>query len=521
MNEREKIIGVLRNLAWRLWIARFIHEMAFAAGVVLFGLICLQLADPGLQGQAQWGSVLLVSALLSVLIAIAADALIHCARRVSLKTAAAYADVQAQLKDELKSASWFLSANRLSPFEDLQVRRAATTAAALDLTALAPSRWQGHVLPVAGLGILLAALPWMQPELSYTREFPQQSRLEEHREVPGLRSLLKNAPPRAEIAQLDSALSTLQRPGTSLEDRQRALAEAREAIEMANMEASAAREDLAQLSQSLKADARFERVSRAMEKGRVDEAMALLRVLKSDAEDALMTEQGTEAMAKADVPEGGPLAAAEPAASEISGKTAALNQDALNRVIEALQQANERMDVQTRVNNVRRRMEDSLIATTQREQLTASHFDSAIDAANPTPSSQTGNADIRGGTLFRQAAVAREDDDRARDGSQTGDASGESRALPLEGAVARRLDAQLQLETILQQNEWTDEPNGKGDAGWFYAASREQKSSLQAEQVQSDVSRQREAALQHNRVPLRQKDLVKNYFLNLHESEKK
>ena len=171
--------------------------------------------------------------------------------------------------------------------------------------------------------------------------------------------------------------------------------------------------------------------------------------------------------------------ALESAGRDLAGRNAAINQDAINRVINALEQANERMEVQNRVNSVKRRLEDNLVATSQRSQLTASQFDNRTNAANPTPSPETGNSNMRGGTLFRQAAVAREENDDAREGSQTGDASGDSAALPLDGAATRRLDAQLKLETILQKDDAGDDPNGKGDQAWIYSASREQKSALQ------------------------------------------
>jgi len=131
------------------------------------------------------------------------------------------------------------------------------------------------------------------------------------------------------------------------------------------------------------------------------------------------------------------------------------------------------------------------------------------------------SGDVRGGAPFRQAAVAREEGDTAREGSQTGDASGDSAALPLEGAATRRLDAQLKLETIAQKYDAGEQPEGKGDQDWFYSASREQKSMLQAADVRARAGYDREEAASHDRVPVRQKSIVKNYFLNLHESEKK
>ena len=44
---------------------------------------------------------------------------------------------------------------------------------------------------------------------------------------------------------------------------------------------------------------------------------------------------------------------------------------------------------------------------------------------------------------------------------------------------------------------------------------------LQTENVRSRAGYDREDAINHDRVPVRQKGIVKNYFLNLHESEKK
>jgi len=79
----------------------------------------------------------------------------------------------------------------------------------------------------------------------------------------------------------------------------------------------------------------------------------------------------------------------------------------------------------------------------------------------------------------------------------------------------------LKLETILHKDDAGEEPNGKVDAGWFYSASREQKSILEIENVRSRASYDREHAITHDRVPVRQKNIVKNYFLNLHESERK
>jgi hypothetical protein len=520
MKEREIIIGVLHDLARRLWIARVIREAAFFACVVAFCLVCYQLVEPAVVSAIPSVGTAMHAALLAAFAAVTLEFARRSARRISPREAAAQADARAHLKDELKSAHWFLSEAPLSPFAELQVRRAAATAAGLDLAVVAPRSPPRNAWLAAALGLAIAALTWMTPQMSRPWSAGRDAVAEEQRESPDLRSLLADAPADAQIAKLDLALRTLQQAGATPEEKTRALAEARDAIDQANMEASAAREEMAKLAGSLKADEKFESAAQAMSEGRMDDAMALLHKLKAGSGAATRETQDVQPNAKAVSPESNASEPVESAGRDLAGKNAAVNQDAINRVIKKLEEANERVEVQNRVNNVKRRL-DSLVATSQRSQLTASQFDNRTNSPNPTPAPTTGNADIRGGALFRQAAVAREDNDDAREGSQTGDASGDSAALPLEGVATRRLDAQLKRETIAQKYDAGEEAQGKGDAGWFYSASREQKSVLQAEDVRSGATYEREDAGDHDRVPLRQKTIVKNYFLNLHESEKK
>jgi hypothetical protein len=519
MKEREMIIGVLRELGRRLWMARTIRETAFVVCVVLFCLVCFQLIEPVLAMDVPSAGALVHVALSAAFAAVIVGLAWRSKDRVSTRQAAAEADARAQLKDELKSAHWLLSEGLDSPFAQLQVQRAAATAVGLDLATLFPRKLPVDALLAAGLGILLAALIWMTPQLSRSPGASSDADAAEHRESADLRSWLRDAPRDAEVAKLDLALARLQQQDVPAEEKMRALAEARDAIDQANMEASAAREEMAKLAETLKADPKFEAVARAIDEGRMEDAAALLRKVESDSVASLQ-DQSTEPADKGGASES-PAQAPERDGRGLADRNAAVNQDAINRVIKSIEQANERIEVQNRVSNIRRRMEDSLVATNQRSQLTASQFDNRTNAPNPTPSPETGSTNVRGGTLFRQAAVAREDNDNAREGSQTGDASGDSVALPLEGAATSRLDAQLKLETILQKGDADEGPPSKGDQGWFYSASREQKSTLRAEDARTRSSYDREGAIDHDRVPMGQKDIVKNYFLNLHESEKR
>jgi len=517
MKERQIIIDVLGELSRRLWINRAMREAAFVLCVILFCLVCFELIEPALAAGVPLSATVIRVVLLA---AFAVEAVRRCGRRVPARQAAAEADARAQLKDELKSAYWFLSEVESSPFAQLQVQRAAATAAGLDLAVLAPRALPINAFTAGGLGLLLVVLIWMPAQLSNSWNSSPAIGAADHGESAELQSLLNDAPHGAEVEKLDLALRKLRQTDASVEDKRRALADARDAIDQANMEAAAAREGLARLAEALQSNPKFGPLAQALNRGRVDDAMALLRKLASDPAIASAREdRGIEPADKGGPPEGNIAQALQSAAQDLSGKNAAVDQGALKRVINTLDQANQRIEVQNRVNSIKRRMEDNLVATSQRSQLTASQFDNRSNAPNPTPSPEPGNANMRGGTLFREGAVGNEENDNAREGSQSGDASGDSAALPLEGAATRRLDAQLKLETIAQKDDAGAEPNGNPD--WFYSASREQKSTVQTENVRSGAGYDREQATSHDRVSLRQQNIVKNYFLNLHESETK
>lgn len=517
MNERDLIIGMLVQLGRRIRAARAIRDAAFCACLLLFLLLCLQLVLPGLT-VAMPAAAAPVRGLAFLAMAVALfEVARHNAHRVSAREAAAQADGRGQLNDELKSAYCFLEEGAGSAVEALQIRRAAVTVARLNPSALVPQTVPGSTWAALLIAGLLATTMAITPQLSRARDAGAAIVPAEHNERDDLRAPLQDAPKSVEVEKLDRALRELQKTAGGAAEKMRALAEARDAIDQANMEAAAAREGLAQLGESLKADPKFEAVARAMSEGHIDEAQALLRELNAG---TAPQSQANEAERKPGEPVDG-AAPADAAGRDLASKTATLNQEAINRVTRALEEAQERIEVQNRVNAVRRRMDAGLAITSQRSQLTASQFDNRVTAANPTPAPETGNLQMRGGTLFRQAAVAKEGNDEAHDGSQTGDASGDSVAEPIEGAATRRLDAQLKLETILQKHDDTDEPNGKGDAGWFYSASREQKSVLQTEAVRPRGNYERDVAAEHDRVPVSQRVAVKNYFLNLHESEKK
>jgi len=135
-----------------------------------------------------------------------------------------------------------------------------------------------------------------------------------------------------------------------------------------------------------------------------------------------------------------------------------------------------------------------------------------------TPSPDTGKSDLRGGTMFRQGAITPGDEDQGEEGSATGAPSGHAPAKALEGRATRRLDAVLKLESVKvsgdQQNENTEQ-----ESAWFYSASQQE----QSEAAYADVRGREDYAgadvMRPGRVPIQQRQAVRDYFINIHEGD--
>lgn len=522
MKDREIIFGVLHGIGRRLWVGRALQEVFFGLCVLLFFLIAFRMAGAvqpsGIPatGMPAW---LPAGAAIGAFVAYLVW---RISQRVTLSQAAAQADARAALHDELKSAYWFLSHSEQSPFIETQVARAAATAGRLDPRAIVPGRPPRSLWAAAGLGIAFVLVSWLAPQLSPWWDAGAAPAAAEVQQQ-DLRALLRDAPRDARIEKLDQALETLQRADATAEQRRRAMEDMRDVSEQANMEAAAAREGLARLAEVMKADPKLGKVAEALQAGNNREAMDLLEEVRRDAaaqQDAQGDEQFPEA-AKATQHQGTLAEQLDQAGRELTGMPN-LNAPALDNLMQALEQAAREMDVQNRVNQIQRRARENMVATSQRSAASANEAGSnRLDVANPEPSPDNGNADAQGASTFRRDSANREEDaDGTREGSRTGSASGESPSMALEGRATQRLEAQLKLEAIRRQDE-KGADDDQDDKGWIYTASQQQASALEFEEVRARGGFDREAAAQHDRIPIRQQQVVKSYFLNLHESEKK
>ncbi|HUF20099.1 MAG TPA: hypothetical protein VMP00_05030 [Burkholderiales bacterium] len=501
MKDREVIHAVLSRVARRISFNRALREIVFAAGVVLFAQVAFQLARPttGLGGMS------LMAGLGLGLASFAIYAVWRASRRVPLTQAAGEVDARAQLRDELKSACWFLSNAEQTPFVQAQVARAARTAQGVDPVALVPARAPRSLAVLTALAILLAATAWVMPRLSHSWEIlARADTAVEMQDAGGLRARLQQLPAGAEVQQIEQALAVFERPAATAEELEQAAREVRDAAERANMRAAVAREALDRLAGAMQGRAELEHVARALEQGRVQEAMALLREAHGDplrdAGGGTRSPAAQENLQKA----------LEHATRELGDDGTDLDRETLQRALRVMQDSDQTLQMRREVTEIAREMQEFHAWSALR---------SPYSSGDPDQSSppESGNIELRSGGTSQQGVRLRLDDDGSQqDGSGVGAGAGDTPTRELMGAPTARLDVELQLEAVQVQS------TGGGDAGdesWFLAPTREQAATAEFAAVREGRSYTRAEIMGPPSIPLRQRQLVKDYFINLHESQ--
>src|SRR5258708_37122669 len=110
----------------------------------------------------------------------------------------------------------------------------------------------------------------------------------------------------------------------------RAFADARDAIDQANMEASAAREGLSSLAEALRSDPNLELAVQALDQGRIGDAMTLLRKRKADSGAGAIKAERKEGGCKAASTKNSKDPAPDDREPELNGKKDKAKHDALS-----------------------------------------------------------------------------------------------------------------------------------------------------------------------------------------------
>ena len=189
-----------------------------------------------------------------------------------------------------------------------------------------------------------------------------------------------------------------------------------------------------------------------------------------------------------------------------------LNKEALEDVIDALEENKDALDNEFEANQIGERINEWVTTASQTDELTASRFGASIDTENVMPESGEGSSRIEGGTMFRQAAVA-QDADQSTNGFEGGSASGDADSDALEGKIISRAYTKLKRKNFTISN-FSDDFDISDE--WVYKPTTERI--LNDEDLKASYSNsQGKNSIGLNENIINQSDgfKIKNYFLSI------
>lgn len=531
MKDLDDIVGLLRSVAGRMRAARVLNEAGFALCIVLFALAAFELVRIPLSDiLTDFHRHILVAGLVAFSVAV----LWRAFKRISMAQAASLVDKRLPLHDELKSAYWFASRPQQADsagaaFVRTHVANAARTAHALNGASIVPLKLPRTMLLAVLPGLVLAGAIWSRADLVRAGTQPGVGIAEVDSSGRSARSLLAaTAADDEEIAELDRALATFENSNATRQERLEAMVRARDAVDQLNMQAAVTREGLARMARAIREQPGMEQVAEAIAQGRTDEAIAMLQEMRDEfvalpgEGDGDGSGRGNSARtAREEIATAQETGETERDVTNMPGST---NQESVSRLLENLENAQDTMRRQQRANTARRRMDElgeMVGLTAQNSDLAPQQFTNQGETPMGAPSPDTGQTDLRSATMYRQASTMPGDNDQDDEGSRTGGPSGHSSARALEGRATKRLDAMLKLERVSVSGGEETKENDKQKAEWFYSASQQEQSESGFADVRGRDEYSGADVMKTGRVPIEQRQAVRDYFINVHEGDNK
>ncbi|HYL18607.1 MAG TPA: hypothetical protein VEV20_07990 [Burkholderiales bacterium] len=518
MSDRQVILQTLEQIRRRLRLTRALHDITLILGMAAVALLLWRVPYV-FSGRAP----IVAAAVLAALLLWVSGAVLLVRGRMSgrstLWAAAAVADAGAGLKDELKTAYWFLDQPSSSPWVSAQIGRAAQSARRVEPAALVPLRVDRTTLTGGIAALVLVVAAWLLPPFAPGSDAaPPVDVVAEAdaRQAQLLRELIPHTEDEATAAKLEQALRTLERKTATDAEKQRALAEAKEAVEQQNLQAASMREGLYKLSAKLSGNKALSEVAKALEEGDAAKAATMMQSM-ADARSAM---KGKESGASDQREKEKDLDQLMKDAAQGDDKTAqgANASVAAKEAIDRLKQIAEKLEVQSKLKEAAQSLSHVQLAVAQRSQMAAGRF-SRSQSQSSTPSPDSGQTNMPGGVMFRSAAVAQENrPSQQQEGSKTGAALGDSEADPVLGKKVTPLDVQLKREAVTGEQQ--EDAEGK-PKNWYYTESKQQASVVDYQGVGARSSFALGQSSGPEGISIRHRQIVKDYFMTLREGSQR
>ena len=516
-DSRDVILETLRRVRKRLRFNRGLREFAFVCLLFLASVQALQLIRLFTAVPAALDTYLPRV----WLVALGVFFTWRMTRKRTLSQAAAIADGEGDLKDELKSAYWFIANERegaASPWIELQTRRAAETASDLDLRQLVPTIFPKKLFVVDGVLLLIGIFLWTLP--TAPRVTPGYGVLEltrtEEKQVQNIRDLLADTGQTEPVQELDETLERLEQGDLSLDDGLHDLAMVENLLSEGNLEMSTIKEGLGELAQDLRTSSELTPVAEALEAGDLDQASDLLRALAENLPEA--PADMAEALSKAAQAEDPSLEKLledlREAAEALARQDGDQAQRSLEEAADELESMGRKMEAQGQKNDARSQLGELRKSLGEQspfgasEQQTPPPSDSEESEGGPTEAG--GMAMPSGDVQLQMGGEAAADPTDLLDAGPGGHSTGPSPGADDIPGDPTRLEVQLETELLAAED---DEQTPPEDI--FDKASRQEKSRVEYREADTRSDYAEEAILEEERIPWRYRDLVKKYFLTL------
>ncbi len=531
-SDQATILGTLRRVDRRLRFNEGLRSLTVAICALLTLLLLLRIL--GALFPIPLPSIAVVCGLWGLLLA--AYWLWRSTRSRTLGQAAGISDRRAQLKDELKTAYWFIVHGEPTPWTDYQAGLAAGTAARLDPVQLVPMVVPRGAIAAFALAALFALSIWA-PLPDAESIFGAAAGLGGGDEDPGQVSAIEDLMAQAAILdesdelleeraiskeareRLEEALRRLEENDLSLEEMLREMQEARNLLEEGNLDMSTLQEGLEDLGKDLEGSDTLDEFADALQNQELEEAAELLRELaeklaEMDATDQLgdLAER-MDQLAPSDQQELEDLLAALQEASEALGEQDAEGaEQALQDAADLMEALADRMQAQDLMNQASQQLQSLEQAMAQQ----AMSMDPEQLAELLSQLQQEGEGGEQVGMSMASDEVqwqggGEEDGDASEDpqGGPSGHATGD----PLGGdgklGDPTRLEVQLEVEVL----DTGEEPEPPRPENIFEEESRQEDSALGYREVRQRSTFAEEDVMNVERIPWRYRNLVKLYFL--------
>jgi hypothetical protein len=541
MSDKEIIIASLRRVERRIRANRLFTELNLGATLFLAIPLLLKFWDLVYPLRAVTISIVVgIWVLLFV-----AFAVWRIVQKGTLQEAAASADAHANLRDELKTAFWFIHNPRSSEWVDAQMRRAARNVRNLNLDILYPRHIPRTFYVAAGMLVLFVILnfvplPWnhnwltLQAAPAFALTDKEEAILKQTEELLRKAEKLKQS---ELAAQVEDIMQQLKEGKIDAQQAAQMLDQIQSQLEEGNLDTASINEGLEEMAKDLQQSEQLEPTANAMEGKQLNLAADELRRLaeklglnkpeaskemqKSLQQAAENSRPGLEELAKL----------LKEAAENMKNEQQQLAQEALDGAAQELENIQQKIDSQQLKNMASQQIQNLKDSLQQRQQAGQKGAKGQQQASGKGQNAQGQKPEAGqppdGESQSAESGAEGEPTDQAGQQGQPGAMMpGGSEGTGLMpggkgGSDAPREGAPTSLQVQLQQEKVAGMQDGGEKPENIDESSKQERSRLDYRNVKSDLSPAQKDLLNQDSIPWEYRTLIKDYFQAIRSTPQK